>query len=1029
MPEQKPAAEHLRKWNDTARPYPRDALLTELFEAQVRRTPEAPAVTDGDVTLTYRELSARADALAHVLREEHGVGVGTPVPLLLERSPEAIVGIWGVLKAGGAYVPLDPDEPEARLRGMADRLDAPCAVTRDRWRDRLPDARTILAEEPLPPAPEPVVSPAAATDPAYIMFTSGSTGAPKAVAVPHRGPVRLVVDTDYVGLGPEDVFLATTSPTFDISCFEVFGAHLHGGLLVLPDAETLLSPSDLAGEIERHRATVMWLTAGLFHQLGFAEPGMFAPLRYLIAGGDALNPECVRAVLAADPPRHLVNGYGPTENASFSSAHDVTGLPEDAQTVPIGRPIANSTCYVLDEERNPCAPEQEGELYVGGDGVAIGYLGDPERTAERFLPDPFIGRDGARMYRTGDRALWRSDGVLEYLGRLDQQVQIRGYRVEPAEVEAAVTAHPDVQDAKAAVDDSGSDDKSLVVWAAPREPVEGSERGSFARRLRGFLQDRLPHFMLPSRIGVTERLPLGRTGKVDPAAVKELTEESGERPPGDPPRGDTEQAVARVWEDLLDIGPVHRTDDFFDLGGQSLQLVHAVTAVRERLGLQQVPGREMVRILLDTSVLCEYAARLDAVRQGDGDSGDRAVDFESEAELDSGLRFRAPARAEAGTPDAILLTGATGFVGAFLVRRLIDATDADIFCLVRADGAEDGLRRIGASLRRYGLSSKDLQERVRAVPGDLSERGLGLPDSALEQLAAEAGAILHNGAHVNFLYPYSRLAAANVGSVRELLGLATRHHLKDFHYISSVAVLAGLGAQGVDRAAEDVRLGDPHLLGQGYAETKWVAETMLRAAADKGLPLSVYRPHEITGTRDRGVQNTGTLMSAFIKAVVETGLLPEVPMPLNFVPVDHTAEVLAHLVLNEPAEGRVYHLVNPEPASLSLLAERADALGYRVRAVPYEEWAEAMARHVAEDPASPLAAYLPLFSERSAASGLSVAESYFSGNMPELDRTNTARAADGAGHRCPPVDAGLIDLYLRSFMDSGFLRPPSALRA
>ncbi|WP_018656865.1 non-ribosomal peptide synthetase [Actinomadura flavalba] len=1014
--------EHLRRWNDTARPYPRDASLTGLFEAQVRRTPDAPAVTDGTVTLTYRDLSARADALAHALREEHGVGVGTPVPLLLERSPEAIVGVWGVLKAGGAYVPLDPDEPADRLRGMADRLDAPCVITRDRWRDRLPAAPAVVVDEPLAPAPEPVVSPAAATDPAYIMFTSGSTGAPKAVVVPHRGPVRLVVGTDYVDLGPQDVVLATTNPTFDISCFEIFGAHLHGGLLVLPDPETLLSPSDLAAQIERHHATVLWLTAGLFHQLGFAEPGMFGPLRYLIAGGDTVSPECVRAVLAAAPPRHLVNGYGPTENASFSSAHHVIELGEDARTVPIGRPIANSTCYVLDEDGNPCEPGQEGELYVGGDGVAIGYLGDPERTAERFLPDRFAGRDDARMYRTGDRALWRRDGVLEYLGRLDRQVQIRGYRVEPAEVEAAVTAHPDVQDAKVAVDDSGSDDRSLVVWAAPRESVGDAGRRPFARRLRGFLQDRLPHFMLPARIGVTDRLPLGRTGKVDPAAVRELTRESGERPAGDPPDGDTERAVARVWADLLGTGPIGRTDDFFDLGGQSLHLVRAVATVRERLDLQRVPGREMVRILLDTPVLSEYAARLDAVRAGREDPGESAVDFRREAEPDPGLRFRASGLTRAAAPDAVLLTGATGYVGAFLLRRLLDAADAEVFCLVRADGAEDGLRRIGAALRRSGLSLSGLSERVRAVPGDLAERRLGMDDPAFEELAARVGVVLHNGAHVNFLYPYARLAAANVGSVRELLALATRHHLKDFHYVSSVAVLAGLGTQGVDRAAEDGPLGDPRLLGQGYAETKWVAETMLRAAADEGLPLSVYRPHEITGPREGGAQNTGTLMSAFVKAVVETGTAPDVPMPLDFVPVDHTAEVVTHLVLHEPPEGHVYHVVNPAPASLSLLAERAAVLGYRVRALPYEEWTRAMAEHVAEDPAGPLAAYLPLFRERSAGTGLSVFESYFSGNMPEPDRANTARAA---GHRCPPVDAALLDAYLRSLLDAGFLRPPS----
>ncbi|MEV4252171.1 amino acid adenylation domain-containing protein [Spirillospora sp. NPDC049652] len=1016
--------DHVRAWNDTARPYPRDALLPELFKAQVRRTPDAPAVTGGGVTLTYRELSARADALARVLRDDHGVDTGARVPLLLERSPEAIVGIWGVLKAGGAYVPLEPDQPDARLQDVLDRLDAPCLVTRDRWRKRLNAPRVLVAEEPLPPASEPPALTGAATDPAYVLFTSGSTGRPKAVAVPHRGPVRLVVNSGYITIGPDDVFLATTSPSFDVSCFEIFGAHLHGAHLVLPEPEALLSPPDLAAEIERHRAGIMWLTSGLFHQLGFAEPAMFRPLRHLIVGGDVVNPDCVRAVRRAGPPGRLMSGYGPTENATFSSVHHVTGLPDDAQSVPIGRPIGNSTCYVLDPDRSPCAPEQDGELYVGGDGVALGYVGDPERTAERFLPDPFSDRPDARMYRTGDRALWRRDGVLEFLGRMDRQVQIRGYRVEPGEIEAAAIAHPDVQDAKVTVDAPDSGDKSLGLWAASAEPREGKGRRAFARRLRDHLRGRLPGFMVPARISVVERLPLGRTGKVDPEAVKELAAESAGAGPDDPPRGGTEQVVARVWADLLDIGEVRRTDDFFDLGGQSLQLVRAVSTLREQLELHQVPGRALVRLLLDNPVLHEYAARLDEARQGNTGPQESAVDFRREAELDGGLRFRAAAPSAPHRPDGILLTGATGFLGVFLLRRLLDTADAEIVLPVRAASAEEGLRRVSTALRRYGLSTSGVAGRVRAVPADLAEPGLGIAAPERRDLAAAVGRIVHNGAHVNFLYPYGRLAAVNVGSVRELLALAAEHPPKEFHYISSVAVLAGLGAQGVESAAEDAPLGDPDLLAQGYAETKWVAETLLRAAADRGLPVSVYRPHEITGTRDRGLQNTGTLMSALIKAVVETGLAPDAPMPLNFTPVDYTAEVLAHLLFGEPPEGRVYHVVNPEPAPLSLLAERAAALGYEMREMPYDAWVAEMARRAARDPASPLAAYLPLFTERSPRTGLSVTESYFSGNMPELERANFVRATDGAGYHCPPVDAGLVDLYLRSFAETGFLAPP-----
>ncbi|GAA2612953.1 amino acid adenylation domain-containing protein [Actinomadura fulvescens] len=1027
MPKQVP--DHLKRWNDTARAYPRNALLPRLFEAQVRRTPDAPAVSAGATTLTYRELSQRADAFARVLRDDHGVRNGDPVALLLERSPEVLIGIWAVLKAGGAYVPLDPDQPIARLKEMADRLDVRCVITRDRWRDRLPGREALTVEDPPPPGSPLAPAAAAPTDPAYIIFTSGSTGSPKAVVVPHRGAVRLVMNTDYIDIRPDDVFLATTNPVFDVSCFEIFGAHLHGARLVLPEPETLLAPADLARDITRSGASIMWLTTGLLHQMGFARPDMFASLRVLIAGGDTVSPECMRAILRAGPPANLMNGYGPAENATFSTTHRLTELSPTAQTVPIGRPIANSTCYVLRDDRSPCDPGEEGELYVGGDGVALGYFGDKERTAERFMPDPFIGTAEARMYRTGDLGLWRPDGVLEFLGRRDRQVQIRGYRVEPGEVETAAVAHPDIHDVKVAVEGSG-DDKSLVLWAAPRETIDEEERHSFVRRLRRFLHDRLPRFMVPSRFAITDRLPLGRTGKVGaPPAAALPPEETAKQKTSEPPRGEAERVVARVWTGLLGVDAVGRGDDFFDLGGQSLQLIRLVAALRDGLDrLEHLPDRTLIGMVLDKPVLHEFAASIDDARHEGTASSDR-VDFRKEADLDRAVRFDSGPVPGLEPPRAILLTGATGFLGAFLVHELMKTTEARLVCPVRARDADDGLRRVEAALRRWGLPLDGLAQRVTALPADLGEPGLGLGDERFADLAAQSDLILHNGAHVNFLYPYRRLAAANVGSVRELIRFAATSPLKPFHYVSSIDVFAGLAATGVRRMNEDDPLGDPEVLAQGYAETKWVAESLLGRAAGRGLPVSLYRPFEITGTRDRGIQSTDTMMSAFIKAVAETGLAPQVPMILNLVPVDFAAAALAHLLLREPPHGRAYHLGNPAPAPLSLLVERLRAFGYGVREVPYDEWCRAMKEAVQRDPDMALANYLPMFTERSERTGLSVFEAHFSGNMPELDQTNARRALDGTGLACPPVDADLLDRYLDYFLASGFLTPATASRS
>ncbi|MER7133789.1 amino acid adenylation domain-containing protein [Streptosporangium saharense] len=1008
----------LKEWNDTARPYPRDAALPELFDAQAARTPDAPALTGGDRTLTYRELAGRADALARALRRQ-GVREGTPVALPVERSAEAVVGIWAVLKAGGAYVPLNPDDPASRLRELAGRLGVEHVVTRADRRPPLDARHVLLLDGPVPeagPLPSKVAS---ATDPAYVIFTSGSTGVPKAVAGPHRGPVRLATGTDCAAFGQDDVVLATANPTFDVSCFEIFGAHLNGSHLVVPESEALLSPPDLARELRERGVTVLWLSAGLFHQLGFAAPGMFSSLRYLVVGGDVLNPGCVRGIMAAAPPGHLVNAYGPTENGVFSAAHEVTELPPDARRVPIGRPVANSTCYVLREDGSPCEPEEEGELYVGGDGVALGYVGDAERTAERFLPDPFLG-GRARMYRTGDRASWRPDGVLEFLGRLDRQVKVSGHRVEIGEVEAELAAHPGVREAAVAVRESGRGDRALVAWAVPRQR---EDRRVFARRVRAFLRDRLPGFMVPGRVTVTDELPLNSSGKVDTRALAGTGDQPSTGPAGlaDPPRGEDERRVAEVWEVVLGTPVESRAADFFDLGGTSLQAVQIVTALRARPGMSGLPGSALVRALLDSTSLEAFATRVTALRGG-ADHGDGAVDFARESRLDPGLRF---GPVDPSPPREILVTGATGFLGAFLVRRLLDVTDLRLSCLVRAADGDDGLRRIGAALRGYGLATADLGTRVTAVPGDLALPGLGLDPAELDRLAGRTDVILHAAARVNFVYPYARLRDVNVGGVRSLIRLAAHGgRARPFHHVSTVDVLAAAdGPSGGGRVRENDPLPRPERLRQGYAETKWVAEAVLGEAAGRGLPVTVHRPYEITGSRDRGVWNTGTMMAAVIGAVAETGLAPDVPLRLDFVPVDYVAEAVVALLTGPPAHDRahrVYHLANPRAGALSLLIERLRRWGYPVRVTSRDDWVQEMERHCAADPAAPLAGYLALLTGEEAAYG-SAPGRQLTGTFPEPDLTNLAEVAPHVPATCPPVDAGLLDLYIGWLRETGYL--------
>ena len=445
--------QQLLDWNRTERDYPREACVAELFERQVRRAPEAVAVEYGDERLSYGELNERGDRLAHHLRSL-GVGLEVLVGLCVERSAAAVVGMLGILKAGGAYVPLDPEYPAERLAFMLADTEAPVVVTQSKLLDRLPgtNARIVCLDRDWPviegcSAQDPA-SGATAENLAYVIYTSGSTGIPKGVQVTNRAINRLVCNTDYVQVGPADRFAQVSVISFDAATFEIWGALLNGARVVGVAREVSLNPQEFAVALKESGITVLFLTTALFNHMAREAPGAFKTLRYVLFGGEAVDPGAVRAVLRDDgAPRHLLHVYGPTEVTTYSTWHHVTGLDESAVTVPIGRPIANTTAYVFDEHRAPVPVGVVGELYLGGDGLARGYLKRPELTAKHFVENPFGTQAGGRLYRTGDWVRYREDGAIEFVGRRDNQVKLRGFRIELGEIEAALRRQAQVSDA------------------------------------------------------------------------------------------------------------------------------------------------------------------------------------------------------------------------------------------------------------------------------------------------------------------------------------------------------------------------------------------------------------------------------------------------------------------------------------------------------------------------------------------------------------------------------------------------------
>jgi amino acid adenylation domain-containing protein/thioester reductase-like protein len=1006
----------LTEWNDTATGYPRDGCLHALFDARAADGAGAVAALHAGRRLTYGDLRDRSDALAVRLRGA-GVRRGDPVAVCGTRSLDALVAFLGVLKAGAAYLPLDDTLPPARLRALAEDAGVQTAVVLPgaTCRMRRLRARVDLSDD-LGPADGPRGAAPAPLDCAYVMFTSGSGGRPKAVGIPHRGVVRLAF-ADVAGSrpGPRDRVLHGYALSSDASTIEIWPALLNGACLVLADREELLSPAALERRLRRDRVTMAYLTTGVLHNVARTRPEALSRLRFVSAGGEAMDPALARAVREACPDTTLVNFYGPTENSVVSTAHVVRDLPPDAEDVPIGRPLADSTCYVLRADGTPAAVGEQGELLVGGDGLALGYLGDPELTAERFIDNPF--EPGTRLYRTGDRASWLPGGVLRYHGRMDRQVKLRGHRVELDEVETRMRAHHAVGEAAADVVRDSSAAEHLIGYVTPADP-----RGTVPLdELRHYLAAWLPAPAVPSRLVALRRFPVTSAGKIDRRRLAaEASAQAGSRPAPDVVTGPAD-VLAAIWQHTLRVRPAP-ADDFFALGGDSLLAAEVVTRTLAALGMDARHGSELVRRLLRSPTFAGYADAVEELRRADT-AAPGTVDFEREAALGFDLPPREGPPPCPGEPRHVLVTGATGFVGAFLVDRLLRATPATVHCPIRARDVRHAGQRLAANLARFGLDPPGWPGRVVCFPADLAAPGLGLSAGHAAELSGLLDLVIHAGAEVNFLYPYAQLRAANVDGTRSVIRLAAPRRVP-VHFLSTIAVVAGFGTAGVRRVDEDMPLAYADRLTMGYAESKWVAERVLRQAADLGLPVAVYRPYEITGDRHSGACNTETAICSMFKTIAETGLAPDVPLPMDFVPVDYLADAVVHIATRRPATGRVYHLTNPGPARLADMLDRMRAAGYDITTLPYPRWVAELVRHVTAHPTSPTAPFVSLCVNRSNKTDISVKEMYFAGTFPSLGRSNVVRDLAGSGLYCPPVDEALLDRYLAYFFSTGYIPRP-----
>ncbi len=992
--------------------------LPHVVREHAERAPDKIAVTGEDGSLTYRELVRYADRVAAALQAE-GVEPGMRVAVCADRSARFVAGVLGVLSTGAAYVPLDPTDPAGRHAVVLADSAAAAVLADTALLEGLRAAAgehrpaVVPLDGDLPDAGPRVVD----IDPdevAYTMYTSGSTGKPKGVLVTHHNVLRLAgAARQEFGLGTDDVWSMFFSPAFDGASWEMWGALTHGARLVVAAHRVTRSPEDFLDLLVRERVTVCTQSPSAFGQLlpADADQRPELALRLVVLGGEKVDPRSLRDWFdRRGDTIQVVNAYGPTESTVWVCAHRVrTAETHDPQPrALIGQPLIDTTIHLLDQHGHLAPYGAPGEMHLCGPGVAAGYLGDGERTARRFGTDPYpAGDQPGRCYASGDLARLTAEGELAFLGRADDQVKVRGFRVELGEVEDVLRGHERVRAAVATVAGGGHAGERLLAFVV----CEGDpgDESALGEELKRHCADVLPEYMVPLTVSVLDRIPVRANGKVDHRAL----------PQPDPgrdarnhvaPRTPTERRIAEVMGELLEVSRVGAEDNLVDLGLHSLIATRAVNELR-RIWRVNVP----LRRLYESPTVASLAAVVDgggAVREGPDRPG--AVDLAREAELDADL---VPHREWEWVrePRDVFVTGATGFPGARLVVELLRTTDADVHCLVRAGSVAEGRDRLVRHLRSLGWWDEAFAERLHPVPGDLSQPYLGLGEDEFARYGQRCTELYHFGAHVNFVYPYRRLRSTNVQGTKEMIRLACTGRTSVLHHISGVGVFpARSAAEGEYRGVEvDLDPAAP-TLPNGYTETKWVAERLVTEARDRGLPVVVHRLGRVSGDSATGAWLAHSdALAELLRAGAALKLLPNFDGVLDMVPVDYVGAAIAAIARERDAIGGVFHLVNPRPLRFPDLQAGFDLAGYETDSATMTDWYARLLAHSTDAVDEDWTVAITLLSEWTQHASHRLRD-------PRFESTRT-REFLGDRVTCPPVDGPVLRRYLDHLEEIGFL--------
>lgn len=1003
--------------------------LPSLFLSQARCTPDAIALEDEHRTLTYAELDRQSSLLAEHLRHTYGVTRDTLVGILMSRSADYVIASLAALRAGGAFLVLELAYPSGLLKDVVDDACPAVILTQKQHVEHVKSDVPVLAIDECDLSELPSGSTSSLpleTDLdrlAFVSYSSGTTGQPKGIANPHRAAVLSYnLRFQLSDLTPEDRVACNV-----FFVWEMLRPLLRGATVVAIPDKASYDPTALVNLLSSRKITDTLMTPTLLSTVLSRYPALQQKLPHLKSlwlNGEVVTTDLCQRAIKALPSTRILNCYSASETHEIAAGDIRTFLDPDVPVCPVGPPMDPSTIYILDEDGNQVEPNGTGELYVGGDLLARGYINLPETTAKVFLPDRFSSKPGARMYKTGDLARMLPSGLLEITGRAGGMIKTRGYTVQPGAVETAIIKHLAVRDCAVVAVGDGLERQLAAYVVRDQEDSRNREEmiideSGYSPSSRRILSSHLALYMIPTIWVSMPSLPThGVSGKID---IKALPPPPKPKQNGGREKTNTaieKDTVIKLWADVLHISPSAINDDhgFFDIGGHSLVLAVLANRFSKEFGFP-VP---LAPLAGDPTLHGHLKAIRDA-RDGHTAAvqADLPAILRQDIQLDEDIRSNGTSMRQLSAAHTVLLTGATGYLGAFMLKSLIENTDATIICLVRFTDPSDscrpaGFARIRKNLIDLGIWDDGMLDRMEVLPGNLSDNHLGLSLESFQDLAERVEVIFHAAATVNLVYPYAALRNANVGGTREILRLAAKSGAT-LHYISTNGVLV----PSVEGWSEDamVALEDvPDKLLDGYGQTKWVAEMLVLEAGRRGIPVKIYRPGTISGHSLTGSSNTYDLLNALIVEAVQSGVVPSIESWFaEMTPVDFVSDAIITLAGHTETDQLVYHLGDSNPISASSLFDSLEQLGYTLGSrIPWGDWvAMWMERRgsgkIRDEP----------FTIDILRGGMPTVEALQSVTVLKDDKTRAALRIYGLER--PQVDKKLLETYMRHFFARGWL--------